>query len=404
MNTLLLVQTAFKTLRHHTIRSILTTLGIIIGVVSIIAVMSIGEGAKQRVNQTIQRLGTNFIILLGSSPKSLAQSRGGAGYTIKPADLVAVRNECEEVDLISPGVLSPVKAVYEGSNWQTTVGGVNEYYQEIRQWPLQSGVFFTEQDIKSGSKVAVIGLTVKKELFGQLDPIDKVIRIKKLPFKVIGVLEERGKSADGRDEDDVIFAPYTTVLRKILGKTNFTAMIMSAKSKEGLARATEQVRSIIRQRHRLLETDDDDFTVFTQDDIAQATDAASMVLNLLLFVIASISLIVGGIGIMNIMLVSVKERTKEIGIRMAIGATTHNILTQFILEAVIICLIGGLVGVLIGVGTAEAIAFILEWPIFISKNAIIISLVSSALTGLFFGFYPAYQAAKMNPVEALVEK
>ncbi len=404
MNTLLLIQTALKTLRHHTIRSILTTLGIIIGVVSIIAVMSIGEGAKQRVNQTIQRLGTNFIILLGSSPKSLAQSRGGAGYTVKPADLVAIRNECEEIDLISPGVLSPVKAVYEGANWQTTVGGVNEHYQEIRQWPMEYGSFFTEQDVKAGAKVAVIGLTVKKELFGQLDPIDKVIRIKKLPFKVIGVLEERGKSADGRDEDDVVFAPYTTVLRKILGKTNFTALIMSARSKEGLATATEQVRSIIRQRHRLLESDDDDFTIFTQDDIAQATDAASMVLNLLLFVIASISLIVGGIGIMNIMLVSVKERTKEIGIRMAIGATTQNILTQFILEAIIICLIGGLVGVLIGIGAAEAIGFILEWPIFISKYAVLISLFSSALIGLFFGFYPAYQAAMLNPVEALIEK
>lgn len=404
MNTLLIIQTAFRTLKHHTVRSVLTTLGIIIGVVSIIAVMSIGEGAKRRVNQTIQKLGTNFVILIGGSPKSLTQSRGGVGFTIKPADLAAVRDECEDIEKLSPGVITTTKVVYEGANWQPTVGGVSENYIEIREWALESGAFFTEQDVKSGSKVAVIGQTVKKELFGPLDPIGKVIRIKKLPFKVIGVLEERGKSADGRDEDDVIFAPHTTIMRKILGKNNFTALIMAAKSKERLVAATEQVRAIMRQRHKLLETDDDDFTLFTQDDIAQATDAASMVLNLLLFVIASISLIVGGIGIMNIMLVSVKERTKEIGIRMALGATTQNILTQFILEAIIICLIGGFVGVIIGIGAAEGIGFILEWPIFISKFAVTISLISSAMIGLFFGFYPAYQAAMMNPVEALIEK
>ncbi|KKQ33244.1 MAG: ABC transporter permease protein [candidate division TM6 bacterium GW2011_GWF2_37_49] len=404
MNSILLLQTAVRTLKHHIVRSVLTTLGIIIGVVSIIAVMSIGEGAKQRVNQTIQKLGTNFIIVLGGSPKHLSQNRGGAGFTIKPEDLAAVKDECDDINLISPGVLYPSKAVYDGSNWQTQIGGVNEFYLEVREWKLECGSFFTSQDVKSGSKIAVIGQTVKKELFGTVDPIDKVIRIKKLPFKIIGVLEERGKSPDGRDEDDVIFAPITTVMRKLLGKNNYTALIMSAKSKERLAAATEQVRAIIRQRHRLLESDDDDFTVFTQDDIAKATDAASMVLNLLLFIIASISLIVGGIGIMNIMLVSVKERTKEIGIRMALGATTFTILSQFILEAVIICLIGGLVGVTLGVATAQIIGFLLEWPIFISKYAVVISLFSSAMIGLFFGFYPAYQAAMMNPVEALVEK
>jgi putative ABC transport system permease protein len=300
--------------------------------------------------------------------------------------------------------LFPFKAVYEGSNWQTQIGGVNEDYLEIRQWRLASGNFFTSQDIKSGNKVAVIGHTVHKELFGDADPIGKTIRVKKLPFKIIGVLEELGKSPDGRDQDDVIEVPITVALRKLLGKQNYAALIMSARDKERLAAATEQVRSIIRQRHRLLETDEDDFTIFTQDDIAQATDAASMVLNLLLFIIASISLIVGGIGIMNIMLVSVKERTKEIGIRMALGATTGTILTQFILEAIIICMIGGLVGASIGVGAAEIIGFILDWPIFISKYAVAISLISSAMIGLFFGFYPAYQASMLNPVEALLEK
>lgn len=404
MNLLLLLETSVRTLKHHILRSVLTTLGIIIGVVSIISVMSIGEGAKQRVNQTIQKLGANFIIVLGGSPKALSQSRGGMGYTIKPADFLAVKDECEDINMISPGVVFPYKAVYEGQNWQTQIGGVNEDYLEIRQWSLVRGSFFTSQDVKSGNKVAVIGYTVYKELFGQADPIGKTIRIKRLPFKVIGVLEELGKSPDGRDQDDVIEVPISVALRKLLGKQNYAALIMSARDKERLAVATEQVRSIIRQRHRLLENDEDDFTIFTQDDIAQATDAASMVLNLLLFIIASISLIVGGIGIMNIMLVSVKERTKEIGIRMALGATTSSILTQFILEAIIICLIGGLVGATIGIGTAELIGFLLEWPIFISKYAVVISLLSSAMIGLFFGFYPAYQAAMLNPVEALIEK
>lgn len=404
MNAFLLTQTAFRTLRHHIVRSVLTTLGIIIGVVSIIAVMSIGEGAKQRVNQTIQKLGANFIIVLGGSPKSLSQSRGGAGYTIKPGDFLAVKEECEDVHLISPGVVFPFKVVYDGANWQTQIGGVNEDYLDIRQWNLAEGNFFTSQDVKSGNKVAVIGSTIKKELFGDADPIGKTIRIKKLPFKVIGVLEEIGKSPDGRDQDDIIQVPITVALRKLLGKQNYAALIMSAHDKERLAAATEQVRSIIRQRHRVLENDEDDFTIFTQDDIAQATDAASMVLNLLLFIIASISLIVGGIGIMNIMLVSVKERTKEIGIRMALGATTSSILTQFILEAIIICMIGGLLGASIGIGTAQIIGLLLEWPIFISKYAVAISLLSSAMIGLFFGFYPAYQASMLNPVEALIEK
>jgi putative ABC transport system permease protein len=403
MNLRLLISNAFRSLRNHKIRSFLTTLGIIIGVVSIIAVMSIGEGAKYKVSKEIEKLGTNFILVLGSSPKSVTQ-RSGVGYTLKPKDLNSIKEECPDIEHISPGAMSPVKAVYENTNWQTMVGGVNDEYALIRQFTFEKGDFFTNQDVRAGNKVAIIGQTVKRELFGNRDPIGEIIRIKKLPFKIIGLLPELGKTPDGRDQDDIIFAPVTTVQRKILGKFNYSAFMLSTKTKDRLAPAAEFIRALLRQNHHLLETDDDDFTIFTQDDISKATEAASSVLNLLLFIIASISLIVGGIGIMNIMLVSVSERTREIGIRMAIGATTFKILTQFILEAITICLVGGFSGIIFGVTIAKLIGFILGWPIFISIGSILISLSSSVLIGLFFGFYPAYKASQLNVVEALVER
>lgn len=396
--------TAMRSLGNHKTRSLLTTLGIIIGVVSIIAVMSIGEGAKYRVGKEIEKLGTNFIIVIATQPKHFAMRGSGLYMTLKEADYKSLLDECDDIALISPGVQAPAKVVYEGSNWQTLITGLNEHYLEIRQWKLTRGEFFTEQDVRSGNKVAVLGITVAKELFKDEDPIGKTIRIKRLPFKIIGVAEEKGRSPDGRDQDDTVMAPVTTVQRKIMGRTNYGAFLMSAKSKERLSAAAAQVRSILRQRHRLKEGEDDDFTLFTQDDISQATDAASAVLNLLLLVIASISLIVGGIGIMNIMLVTVTERTKEIGIRMALGATTQNILTQFLLEAVTICLFGGLLGVVLGVSTAIIVGNILGWPIYISPMSVLLSLGSSIFIGLFFGYYPAYKASQLDPVEALIER
>ncbi len=402
MNFYQLFTSAIRSLKNHKVRSLLTTLGIIIGVVSIIAVMSIGQGAKVRVSQTIEKLGSNFIIVLGSSPKHISQ-RAGAALTLKPADLAAIIHECDDIAYISPGVMLPIKAVSEGANWQTTVGGVNQDYTLIRNWKLTSGEFFTEQDVRAGNKVAILGTVVARELFGKENPIGKTVRIKRLPFKVIGILEELGKMPDGRDQDDIIFAPIKTVQRKLMGKLNYSAILLSTKTKERMGTTATLIKSILRQKHNLGEKDEDDFTFFTQDDISQASDAASQVLNLLLLIIASISLLVGGIGIMNIMLVSVTERTKEIGIRMALGATTKAILIQFILEAVTICLTGGLVGMLLGIGASEAIGFMLGWPIFISKSALIISLSSSALIGLFFGYYPAYKASQLNPVEALLD-
>lgn len=407
MNNYQLLQTALRALNNHKLRSLLTTLGIIVGVVSIIAVMSIGEGAKYRVKKEIEGLGTNFVIVLGGTPKRLMSQRGGSGnLTLKEKDFQAIVNECDGVAMASPGLQNSLKIVFEGKNWQCQVGGVNEKYLEIRKWELESGTFFDKHSVKSGKKVAVIGQTLKKELFGKLDPIDKTIRIRKVPFKIIGVLCERGKTPDGRDEDDIIMVPLKTMQKKLMGlkSKKYGAIIISAKDKNKMGQTADEIKSILRQQHNLSAKDENDFTVFTQDDISQASDAASGVLNLLLVIIASISLIVGGIGIMNIMFVTVKERTKEIGIRMAIGATTGAILQQFVLEAIIICLIGGICGIIGGVAIAKIVGLSLGWPIFISIKSILVSLISSIAIGLFFGFYPAKKASQLNVVDALIEQ
>ncbi len=407
MNSYQLLLSALRSLNKHKIRSLLTTLGIIVGIISIIAVMSIGEGAKYRVKKEIEGLGTNFILVIGGTPKRLMAQRGGSGnLTLKEQDYTAIINECDGVAMASPGLQGSQKVLYEGNNWQTQLGGVNEDYLEIRNWALEKGDFFDKNAVKSGKKVAVIGQTVKNEIFGKENPIGKTVRIKKIPFTIIGVLAERGKSPDGRDEDDIIFVPVKTMQKKLMGiKTDkYGAIIISAKDKDSMNKTADEIKSILRQRHNLLPTEEDDFTVFTQDDISKASDAASGVLNILLLVIASISLIVGGIGIMNIMLVTVTERTKEIGIRMAIGATTSAVLTQFVLEAIIICLFGGLLGIFFGSSIAYTVGQILGWPIFISLKSIAISLFSAISIGLFFGYYPAKKASRLNVVEALLEQ
>jgi len=402
MNFYQLSTSAFRSLSKHKVRSLLTTLGIIIGVISIIAVMSIGEGAKVRVNQTIEKLGTNFVIVLGASPKHAVQ-RSGVALTLKESDYKAIKFECDDIAYMSPSVWLPIKVASETANWQTTLAGVNQDQQNIRNWKLLDGRFISEQDVSACRRVVVLGTVVAQKLFGTVNPMGKMIRIKKLPFKVIGLLEEQGKSPDGRDQDDAIAAPVTTVQRKLMGKNTYSAFLLSTKSKERVDATASLICSILRKKHNITNPDDDDFTIFTQNDISQASDAASGVLNILLLIIASISLIVGGIGIMNIMLVSVTERTKEIGIRMALGAKKRAVLTQFVLEAVTICLAGGIVGSLLGIGVSKGIGFALGWPIFISKTALVLSLSSSALIGLFFGYYPAYKASQLKPVEALLD-
>ena len=402
MNLGLLFRMALRTLAQHKTRSVLTTLGIIIGVTSIITVMSIGEGAKYRVRQEIERLGTNFIIALS---KPVKQKMMLGKKMFKKSTLKAIMAECPSVAAASPATIENVIATYGGESQRTNAVGVDPVYFEIREWGISDGSLFTESDLKTGKKVAVIGKTIRKELFGSENPIGKTIRVKKIPFKVIGVLEERGTNPGGQDEDDTIFMPTSTMQRKIIGVVDkFMAIMFSAKDKDKISRTALQISSVIRQQHRLKPGDEDDFTIFSQDDISQATDSTYAILNLLLFAIASIALLVGGIGIMNIMLVSVTERTKEIGLRMAIGAQQHHILNQFLIEAIIICLVGGLIGMMLGTGFSAVICYSFGWPIFVSKLAIVISMLSSIIIGIFFGYYPAYKASNLNPVDALADR
>ncbi|HBS47659.1 TPA: multidrug ABC transporter substrate-binding protein [Candidatus Dependentiae bacterium] len=403
MNFYLLLQSALRSLSKHKTRSLLTTLGIIIGIISIISVMSIGEGAKFRVNKEIQGLGTNFIIILSGEPKHRAMGPG-MSTSLKDKDFRAIMDECEDIYQASPAIMRIAKVVRENQNWKTTIAGVDSNYLDIRQWPLAEGDFFSPQDMRSGNKVAVLGKTVRKELFGTEEVLGKTIRIKGLPFKVVGVLTEKGKMPNGMDQDDAILAPFSTVQRKIAGIHGMGAIIISVATSDKMDKTTQQIRSVLRQTRKLQPDDDDDFTLFSQNDVAQAADAATKVLNMLLMIIASISLLVGGIGIMNIMLVTVTERTKEIGIRMALGATTYKILTQFILEAIIICLFGGLIGLACGIVLSKVVGITLGWPVVISAKPVILSLSSSILVGLFFGYYPAYKASRLNPVEALIER
>ncbi|MBM3886553.1 FtsX-like permease family protein [Candidatus Dependentiae bacterium] len=405
MNSSLIIKSALRSLNNHKIRAILTTLGVIIGVVSIICVMSIGEGAKYKINKEIEKLGTNFIIVL-SSPQRKLNTRGlGALATLTKADVSAIKRECSFIDKISPGIQINGKVIYERSNWRTVIGASNEHYQDIREFKMLDGKFFSAEDVRASSKVAVLGYVLAKELFGTESPLGKKIRIRNRPFVIIGVLDELGKRPDGTDQDDVVMIPITTMVKRIRkGVEHYGAILISAKNPSVIQEASAEIRSILRQSRKLSDNQEDDFTVFSQKDIANASNAAAAVLNLLLFIVASISLIVGGIGIMNIMLVTVTERTREIGIRMAIGATTSNILSQFLLESVTLCLTGGLVGVLLGITGAKLISIFLGWPIFISIKSIVVSMLSTVLIGVFFGYYPAYQASQLKPVEALIEK
>ena len=402
MTSKFIIKTSFRALRIHKMRSLLTTLGIIVGIVAIITVMSIGQGAKSKIKNSIEQMGTNFVIVIAGT------SKGGPimqPKTFKQSDFEAVVSECDQIDQISPLAFSPsIKIVYQNISWSTNLNGANSNYADIRNWETTDGSFFTPSDVERSAKVVVIGKTVAEKVFGSENPIGKTIRIKNIPLKVIGILSEKGKRPNGVDEDDVVIAPLSTVQRKILGTFNFPVMIIAGKEKDKLGELADEIKSVLRLEHKLAEKDEEDFTIFTQNDIAQAVDAAQMVLNLLLLAVASISLLVGGIGIMNIMMVTVTERTREIGIRMALGAPTHTILRQFVVESIIMCLAGGIVGVFVGINLSELLSLVFGWTMFISYPSIFISLCASVLIGLFFGFYPAYQASKLNPVEALAER
>ena len=402
MRLLEIIRIAFDSLLRQKTRAILTMLGIIIGVGAVIAMVAVGQGAQSAVEAQIASLGTNILMVIpGSTHQGGVSAGAGAAVTLKEDDVEAIRERCPAVDAVSPATRTGRQVVAGSLNWSTSIqGGYVEYFK-IRDWRLQSGTYFTDQDVRGATKMCVIGQTVVDNLFPGQDPVGQTIRIAKLPFRVVGTLQPKGQNAMGQDQDDLIIAPFPTVQRKIQG-IDFVGMILvSAVSKQQIPEAQAQITDLLRIRHRLQPWDDNDFMIRNQSDIASAATATSSIMTMLLGSIASVSLIVGGIGIMNIMLVSVTERTREIGIRMAIGARRSDILQQFLIEAVTLSVLGGLIGVGLGLLSSNLISKLAGWPVFVSPISVALAFFFSALVGVFFGFYPARKAASLSPIDAL---
>jgi len=393
---------ALRALRRNKMRSVLTALGIIIGVGAVIAMTGIGNGAKSQVESQIASLGKNVILVFagGTSPNGLRGGWGSAG-SLKIQDAEAIQREIPNVTIVSPEVRTNSQVVAGNQNWMTQILGESADYFELRQWPIEDGASFTEQDVRATNKVAVIGKTVAKYLYGSESPLGQIIRIKNVPFIILGVLSPKGLSIMGSDQDDVIVLPYTSAMKRIAGTTTLRGINIQVENAKDMAPAQQQIIALLRQRHGIRPGKDDDFTVRSQEEIATMATATSKIMTLLLGSIASVSLVVGGIGIMNIMLVSVTERTREIGIRMAVGAHGRDILLQFLIEAVALSSLGGIIGILLGLGFSRLIAILLEWPTAISPSSVAIAFLFSAAVGIFFGFYPARKASRLDPIEAL---
>jgi putative ABC transport system permease protein len=393
---------AFRALRRNKLRSVLTALGIIIGVGAVIAMVSIGNGAKAQVEEQIASLGENVILIFSGSVTSNGIRTGwGSAGTLKIEDAEAIRREVPGVIAVSEEVVSTSQVSAGNQNWFTRVYGESPEYFDIRQWPLSDGAIFTAQDVRSANKVCVIGPTTASQVFGSENPIGQVLRIKGVPFLVTGVLTPKGLSPQGTDQDDIVIMPYTSAMKRVIGGSSLRGINVQVGSPNDLAPAQQQITELLRQRHNIRPGRDDDFTVRNQQEIAETATETSRVMTLLLGAIASVSLLVGGIGIMNIMLVSVTERTREIGVRLAVGAHGRDILTQFLIEAVALSVIGGVIGILLGLGASHLLSTIAHWPTLISIPSIIAAFFVSAAVGIFFGFYPARQAARLDPIEAL---
>jgi len=393
---------AFRALRRNKLRSVLTALGIIIGVAAVIAMVGIGNGAKAQVEMQIASLGQNVILIFSGSTTSsgIRTGWGGAG-TLKIEDAEAIRREVSGVIAVSEEVRSTSQVAAGNQNWLTQVLGESAEYLEIRQWPLADGAPFTPQDVRSANKVCVIGRTTATQVFGNDDPVGQVLRIKNVPFIVTGVLTPKGLSALGPDQDDVVIMPYTSAMKRVIGGTTLRNINVQVGDARQLPAAQQQIISLLRQRHNIRAGKDDDFTVRGQQEIADMATAQSKTMTLLLGAIAGVSLIVGGIGIMNIMLVSVTERTREIGVRLAVGAHGRDILTQFLIEAVALSSVGGIIGIAFGIGASKILSIYASWPTLISITSIMVAFLFSAGVGVFFGFYPARKAAALDPIEAL---
>jgi putative ABC transport system permease protein len=403
MKILNILLSAFRALQRNKMRSFLTMLGIIIGVAAVIAMLAIGQGAEYSVKQQISALGTNVLIVFpGSQQQGGVRTGAGTMTTLTEEDAAAIQKECPAVAFVSPGARSGGQVIAGNLNWGTSIEGGSADYLEIRKWTIEYGEFFSDQDVKAASKVCVLGRTVAENLFPEGgSPVGQNVRIRNVPFRVIGVLAKKGQNAMGQDQDDVILAPYTTVLRRLSHFPYLRQILISATSQSNINAAQAQITELLRMRHKIAQYDADDFTIRNQTDLAATATATTEVLTILLASIASVSLLVGGIGIMNIMLVSVTERTREIGIRMSVGARGRDILTQFLIEALVLSLLGGIIGILLGVGGSSAISSLAKWPTIITAFSIILSFGFSIAIGIFFGFYPARKAAMLNPIDAL---
>ncbi len=398
---------ALAALTVNKVRTLLTMLGVIIGVAAVVTMMAVGTGAQARVEEQIRSLGSNLIVVIsGSITTSGVRLGSGTQLTVTEDDARAMEREIEGVLVATPVVRDGVQVVAGSANWSTAAFGVTPGFLEAREWPVATGRLIGPDDVDSAAKVVLLGQTVAQNLFGTADPLGQVIRIKKVPLVVVGVLARKGQSTQGQDQDDAVLVPLTTAKRKILGTSQANARAVGAilvKARgAGVLKGTEQqIRTLLRQRHHIQNGQDDDFTLRNLSDLVASQEAASRVLSLLLAAIASVSLVVGGIGIMNIMLVSVSERTREIGLRRAVGARRRDILTQFLIEAVTVSISGGLVGILVGVLASAAIAYFAGWLAPVQARAVVPAFLFAAAVGVFFGFYPARKASRLNPIDAL---
>ncbi len=401
------VKIAFRALRINKMRSALTMLGIVIGVAAVIAMVAIGTGATARIQEQIASIGSNLIVVIpGSITSSGIRLGSGNAVSLTMDDATAIRREAQAVAEVAPVSRGGAQVIYGNANWGTSIQGTTPGYLEIRDIQIASGEAFTDQDVEGSTNVALLGQTVVTNLFGSMDPVGQSIRIKNVPFTVAGTLVAKGQSPSGQDQDDVVLIPITTAKKKVLGSSQANAdsvgsIMVQARGPAMMTAAEQEVRSLLRQRHRLQPGQDDDFTVRNLEEVFSAQETSARVMSILLAAIASVSLIVGGIGIMNIMLVSVTERTKEIGLRQAVGAKTKDILAQFLVEAVTLSVLGGIIGIVLGSVASILISHFAGWSTLISAPAVALAFVFSALVGIFFGYYPARKAAFLDPIDAL---
>jgi putative ABC transport system permease protein len=402
INLLQIYKVSLVALRRNPMRTVLTMLGVIIGVGCVVAMVAIGQGAAAAIESQIGALGTNFLIVFpGSSSAGGVRHGMGTVQSLTVDDAAAIERECASVAIAEPGVRTAAQLVYGNQNWFSSIQGAGPNFPTIRAWAVSKGAFFGEDDVKAATKVVVLGSTVADNLFGEINPVGEIVRIKGVPFRVIGVLERKGGSMMGQDQDDTVVIPYTTTQRRLMGITHIQTIMVSAVSPARIAHATDEITALLRQRHRIGAGQDNDFVTRSQQEIASAATQMSRVLTMLLGAIASVSLVVGGIGIMNIMLVSVTERTREIGVRRALGARRGDIRLQFLIEASLISGLGGAVGIGIGIAIARLVSRVGGWPTLVQPQIVALAFLFAGLIGVGFGLYPAAKAARLNPIEAL---